>query len=80
MNGLSDVRLALRDQELMAEQPRIEGAKCAAPMPGTGRWSQFWQRRRTRQALLTLTSSELKDIGLTRADALNEGLKPFWRS
>lgn len=40
------------------------------------RWSE---RRRQRLALLSLSDSLLKDIGLGRGDAEREALKPFWR-
>lgn len=33
---------------------------------------------RQRRALLTLDNAMLKDIGISRADALQEGRKPFW--
>lgn len=35
---------------------------------------------RQRRALLALDDVMLKDIGISRADALQEGHKPFWRS
>jgi uncharacterized protein YjiS (DUF1127 family) len=41
----------------------------------------LWQRRlRDRDMLLNMSTSQLKDIGLSRADALNEAEKPFWRA
>jgi uncharacterized protein YjiS (DUF1127 family) len=80
MNGLSDVRLTLHSQELAAGQNN--GAHRSvmrnAPM-GLSRWALFWQRLHTRQALLRLTPEQLKDVGLTREQAREEGLKPFWR-
>ncbi|WP_370642314.1 DUF1127 domain-containing protein [Afifella sp. H1R] len=36
------------------------------------------QRRRTRRALLSLTDDQLKDIGVSRADAYREGLRRPW--
>lgn len=36
-------------------------------------------RSRSRRALLALDDHGLRDIGLSRADALREGRKPFWR-
>lgn len=36
-------------------------------------------RARQRRQLAGLTLSELKDIGISRADALNEAEKPFWQ-
>jgi uncharacterized protein YjiS (DUF1127 family) len=41
----------------------------------------LWQRRlRDRDLLLHMSTAQLKDIGLSRADALQEAEKPFWRS
>lgn len=34
-------------------------------------------RRRSRQALLELTDDQLKDIGISRADAYREGIRSF---
>jgi uncharacterized protein YjiS (DUF1127 family) len=36
------------------------------------------ERRRQRQALSELDDHHLKDIGLSRAEALAEARKPFW--
>lgn len=80
MNGLSDVRLVLQSQELVAGQEK--GARAATmrnPPSGLGRWGLFWHRLRTRKALLDLTTEQLRDIGLSREQARQEGLKPFWR-
>lgn len=43
-----------------------------------------WLRRchvvyRQRRALLALDAAMLKDIGISRADAIREGSKPCWR-
>lgn len=43
----------------------------------------FWlqqrlERRRSRQALLELSDDQLKDIGISRADAYREGLRSIW--
>jgi uncharacterized protein YjiS (DUF1127 family) len=38
------------------------------------------ERRRQRRALLALNDHALKDIGLSGADAWQEGGKPFWRT
>lgn len=80
MNGLSDVRLTLHSQELATGQ--INDAREAqmrnAPS-GLSRWGLFWHRLHTRKALLDLTPEQLRDIGLSREQAREEGLKPFWR-
>ncbi|WP_370278182.1 DUF1127 domain-containing protein [Pontibacterium sp.] len=39
----------------------------------------WYARYRQRRQLLALDDQMLKDIGLTRATALHEGKKPFWR-
>jgi uncharacterized protein YjiS (DUF1127 family) len=40
--------------------------------------AQALERRRTRKALLEMTDDQLKDIGISRADAYREGLRSFW--
>jgi uncharacterized protein YjiS (DUF1127 family) len=37
------------------------------------------ERARQRRALASLDDHELRDIGITRADAAREAEKPFWR-
>ena len=37
-------------------------------------------RARERRALLGLSDLQLRDIGISRADAGGEGDKPFWRA
>lgn len=76
MNGLSDVQLKVYGGEL--EQGQRESlSKTPA---GMGRWRLMLHRWTTRRALLDMTPEQLRDIGLTRAQALEEGLKPFWRA
>ncbi len=80
MNGLSDVRLTLGQKELVG---RLAHAKAAAfntavAAPHASRWSAFWRRLTTRRALLNLTDAQLADIGITRAEANHEALRPFW--
>jgi uncharacterized protein YjiS (DUF1127 family) len=80
MNGLSDVRLTLHSQELAAGQNNgTREVSMHDAVSGLNRWDLFWRRLHTRKALLALTVDQLKDIGLTREQAREEGLKPFWR-
>ncbi len=37
------------------------------------------ERARQRRALEVLTDDQLRDIGLSRGEALREAAKPFWR-
>ncbi|CAD5204071.1 DUF1127 domain-containing protein [Pseudomonas sp. FEN] len=81
MNGLSDVRLVLRSQELMSEHERTITASSARRCPPAfGLMGLVLHRLRTRKALLALTPEELRDIGLSPEQAREEGVKPFWRS
>jgi uncharacterized protein YjiS (DUF1127 family) len=47
---------------------------CAIALLGT------WRRSRERVELVALTDRELRDIGLTRCDALFDSTKWFWRA
>jgi len=41
----------------------------------------LWRRRSyERQVLAGLSDPLLRDIGITRCDAMNEASKPFWRA
>lgn len=68
----------LRDPKLSARNPWGE--------PPRGRWRRvlaWWrgcaERRRSRQWLAELDGQRLRDIGISRGDALIEARKPFWR-
>lgn len=57
----------------------------ASPRSGAGLWSWLWARlersrglARQRQALLELDETLLRDIGLTREQALREAGRPIW--
>ncbi|TGD95028.1 DUF1127 domain-containing protein [Methylobacterium nonmethylotrophicum] len=42
---------------------------------------ELWaDRRRERRDLLNCPDALLKDVGLSRADAVREAQKPFWRN
>ncbi|WP_163271350.1 DUF1127 domain-containing protein [Chelativorans alearense] len=42
------------------------------------RLESMMEKRRSRRALLELSDEQLKDIGISRADAVREGIRPFW--
>ncbi|MBF8744345.1 DUF1127 domain-containing protein [Pseudomonas putida] len=75
MGGMSDVRLQLLAKELEAGQ---RNQVFDAPA-GFGRWALMLHRWHTRRALLELTEDQLRDIGITRERAWEEGRKPFWK-
>ncbi|WP_417660932.1 DUF1127 domain-containing protein [Pseudomonas sp.] len=78
MNGLSDVRLTLGQQELQQDAaPRMSTP--AAYGPPVSRWTLLLRRISTRRALLKLNDQQLADIGLTRAQAHREATLPFWK-
>jgi len=57
------------------------GAAVSPPLLGRIRSTiAMWrQRTRERNELMTLTASDLADIGVSRAEAKAEAQKPFWR-
>jgi uncharacterized protein YjiS (DUF1127 family) len=67
-----------------AGHTRIEG-QCRRRTLAAGLIAAFdllcdWtERNRQRRALLSLSDAMLRDIGISRADALREGEKPFWK-
>lgn len=77
MNGLSDVRLLLRTDELLDAKGQVV-AGVSTPV-GSGWWAKVRHRLQTRPALLELDAYQLKDIGLEPSQARREGMKPFWR-
>jgi len=65
---------------ISSDQPAQAIGKSAAS------WTVLWQRlelwaerRRQRRELLRLPDHVLKDLGISRAEALNEAGKPFWK-
>lgn len=80
MNGLSDVRMTLGQKELVGTMARAKAVAFnnATSAPRASRWKAFCLRLTTRRALLDLTDAQLADIGITRAEANHEALRPFW--
>ena len=44
----------------------------------TERLAEMGQKRRSRRMLLEMSDAQLKDIGISRADAYREASRPFW--
>ncbi|WP_397450572.1 DUF1127 domain-containing protein [Pseudomonas sp. NA-150] len=80
MNGMSDVRLMLRGQELLDEQAHSIQMVRSDVYPATSRLGLFLHRWASRKPLLEMDADQLRDIGITRQQARAEGLKPFWKS
>ena len=59
-----------------AERPSARGSRARSLLRHILTWLE---RTRQRQALLALDDWVLKDIGLSRADVMREGDKPFWQ-
>ncbi|MBV5324896.1 MAG: DUF1127 domain-containing protein [Rhodospirillaceae bacterium] len=62
-----------------------EHAVQAAPLRSAATLLATWiragaERARQRRALASLNDSQLKDIGLTRRDVMEESGKSFWRA
>lgn len=73
MNGLSRTDFAGA-----SSRPRSVGKQ--AELRHFGRdWPAFWRRLGTRRALHELDDQQLRDIGLTRAEAEREANLPFWK-
>ncbi len=62
--------------ELPADQQADVRLRFRAALARPREWYEVYRQRR---ALLGLDDAMLKDIGISRADALREGNKPFWR-
>ncbi|MBA1287951.1 DUF1127 domain-containing protein [Pseudomonas japonica] len=77
MNGFTDVRLYLKQQEL--DPPASSVGTCKSGPAGMSRWALICHRWVTRRQLLALSASDLADVGLTAQQQREEGLKPFWR-
>ena len=62
--------------EIPSESPPGVRVRLRAALTRLHDWYEVYRQRR---ALLGLDDAMLKDIGLSRADAIREGSKPFWR-
>ncbi|MER2581179.1 MAG: DUF1127 domain-containing protein [Candidatus Competibacter sp.] len=63
--------------DIPSENPPSIRVRLRAALARLWEWYEVYCQRR---ALLSLDDAMLKDIGISRADALREGNKPFWRS
>jgi uncharacterized protein YjiS (DUF1127 family) len=59
---------------------RARPSRARALLPARRVLDVWLERARQRRALLRLPDALLEDIGISRADAWQEGTKPFWRA
>jgi uncharacterized protein YjiS (DUF1127 family) len=77
MSNLNQLSVqALNDQGVSS--PPIPTHASIEPANGSA-WGRFMLRVATRHALRELDESALKDVGLTRQQALEEAYRPFWQ-
>ncbi|MBK8534137.1 MAG: DUF1127 domain-containing protein [Candidatus Competibacteraceae bacterium] len=70
----------IRDASLCLELPTVRRPSLRAGLTTAQTWlRERYAVYRQRRALLALDAAMLKDIGISRADAVAEGSKPFWR-
>jgi uncharacterized protein YjiS (DUF1127 family) len=59
---------------------RARPSRARALLPARRVLDVWLERARQRRALLRLPDALLEDVGISRADAWQEGTKPFWRA
>jgi uncharacterized protein YjiS (DUF1127 family) len=70
----------IHEVTLCLEHPVSRPLSVSTLLVGVFRWLRdSYAVYRQRRALLALDERMLKDIGISRTDALQEGNKPFWR-
>ncbi|MCG6966669.1 MAG: DUF1127 domain-containing protein [Chromatiaceae bacterium] len=58
-----------------------DGASWIEPTQQAVQLIRAWQQRATqRRQLACLSEPQLRDIGISRGEALREAAKPFWRA
>jgi len=71
-----------REMSTISTSSRITGyrAPTGSSLLRTMEWVEgMFERRRTRLALIEMTDAQLKDIGVSRAEAFGEAGRPFWK-
>jgi len=76
--------MMIRDTSLCLELPALDRPSARSSLrarlvAGIAQLQQWYAVYRQRRDLLSLDDAMLKDIGISRADAIEEGRKPFWR-
>jgi uncharacterized protein YjiS (DUF1127 family) len=71
---------SFRGQRQAVSAPSLLDRAATAAGEVVTRLMVWHERARERRALLGLSDLQLRDIGISRADAGGEGEKPFWRA
>lgn len=79
MNATQRALMNVSGLDLLSFFERIGRGFAKAVSRGMKAFRQWNQNQKTRRALLTMSDHMLKDIGISRVDALQEGRKVFWR-
>ncbi len=74
----SDVCVQVPEQQVLRGEFKAVGLKALWAKVRKVVWL-WYQRDRQRHELARLSPAMLKDIGLSRSDALQEYAKPFWK-
>jgi uncharacterized protein YjiS (DUF1127 family) len=78
MTTIDTLTSASARSHTLRHRPSRVGAFAGAVFRGIEWIDGRFARRRSRLALLSLNDAELKDIGISRADAHGEARRPFW--
>jgi uncharacterized protein YjiS (DUF1127 family) len=70
---------ALLGRPFDGDVPQLTPAGGSAPRRVFAAMRRWHERVRQRRQLLQLSDHMLRDLGITRAEALGEAEKPFWR-
>ncbi len=76
MSTIDTIRYESAPRRSQAETGKNIGYRVTGLARLISRWGE---KHRTRRALLALNDDQLKDIGISRADAYSEGTMSFWR-
>ena len=69
------------DRPIPTSQGPLSASLAARAVAVAGRTLATWETRaRTRAALRAMCATRYEDVGLSTAEVLREGAKPFWRA
>lgn len=78
MNATNRAMMNLSGLDLLGFFERFGRRTTAIAARSLGAIRQWNRNQKTRRALVSMSDHMLKDIGISRVDALQEAKKPFW--